>query len=53
MLAFVESISRGFVKMIEPKPKPQTHLWATGQCGCVIHIEEGTVYIVTMLCIGY
>lgn len=31
VLAFVESISQGPIRLREPEPKSQTHLWAAGQ----------------------
>lgn len=31
----------GLYQLIESKPKPQTHLWASGQCCSAVHYEEG------------
>lgn len=41
VLAFVESVSRGSIGLIEPEPKPQTHL-SVWLCGCAVRDEEGT-----------
>lgn len=40
VLAFVESISQGPIRLREPEPKSQTHLWATGQLQAPLLIIE-------------
>lgn len=49
MLAFVENVSQGFIRLIEPKPL--TYLWATGQCGCGSHNKKATVQF--LLCLSF
>lgn len=40
VLAFVESISQGPIRLREPEPKSQTHLWAAGQLQALLLIME-------------
>lgn len=49
VLAFVENVSQGFIRLIEPKPL--TYLWATGQCGCGSHNRKATVQF--LLCLSF
>lgn len=40
VLAFVKSISQGPIRLREPEPKSQTHLWAAGQLQALLLIME-------------
>lgn len=40
VLAFVESISQGPIRLREAEPKSQTHLWAAGQLQAPLLIME-------------